>query len=102
MKTQTAVWIMVVLLVAPLLPDVAPSPAFAFYCGGQLLEVGDSMESVMANCGPPTFNEGNIWFYNQGSASFTTKIVFFSGKITAIEEGDYGYGGQTAPSKPSQ
>jgi hypothetical protein len=63
------------------------------------VEVGDSMESVMANCGPPTLSEGETWFYNQGSASFTTKIVFFNGRITAIEEGDYGFATPTAPSQ---
>jgi hypothetical protein len=99
---------MVVLLVAPLLPGVAPSPASAFYCDGHLVQVGDTVDSLYSYCGPPTVKltpreeGGETWFYNQGSSQFQTKIGIFGGKITAIEEGDYGYGTPTAPSKPSQ
>jgi len=105
MKTQPAILTMAVLLVTLLLPVFAPQPALAFYCGGRLVEVGDSVESLYANCGAPSLKltprttGGETWFYNQGSSQFMTKITVFAGKIIAIEEGDYGYGSPTSSSK---
>jgi hypothetical protein len=102
MKTQPAIVTMAVLLVAFLLPVVAPQPALAFYCGGKLVEVGDSVERLYQNCGAPSLKltpretGGETWFYNQGSSQFVTKITIFAGKITAIEEGDYGFGSPTS------
>lgn len=89
---------MAILLVTLLFPVFAPQPALAFYCGGHLVEVGDSVENLYGNCGAPSLKltpretGGETWFYNQGSSQFVTKITIFGGKITAIEEGDYGYG----------
>jgi hypothetical protein len=105
MKTRPAVLTMAVLLVTLLLPIFAPQAALAFYCGGNLVQVGDSVESLYANCGPPTLKltpqttGGEVWFYNEGSSQFMTKITVFAGKIIAIEEGDYGSG---SPSSSSQ
>jgi hypothetical protein len=105
MKTQAAVLTMAVLLVALLLPALAPKPALAFYCGGHLVEVGESVENLYGDCGPPSLkltpreSGGETWFYNQGSSQFVTKITIFAGKIIAIEEGDYGFGSATPSSK---
>jgi len=96
---------MAVLVVTLLLPVFVPQPALAFYCGGRLVDVGDSMESLYASCGPPSLRltprttGGEVWFYNQGSSQFQTKITIFAGKIIAIEEGDYGYGSSLPSSK---
>jgi hypothetical protein len=81
-----------------LLPVLMPEPALAIYCGVNLVQVGDSIDSLYANCGPPTLKltpreeGGETWFYNQGPSQFQVKIQIFNGKITAIEEGDYGPG----------
>lgn len=105
MKTQPAILTMAVLFVTLLLPVSAPQPALAFYCGGSLVEVGDSVESLFAKCGAPSLKltprttGGETWFYNQGSSQFMTKITVFAGKIIAIEEGDYGYGSSTPSSQ---
>jgi hypothetical protein len=105
MKTQSANVAMAVLLVTLLLSLVASQPTLAFYCGGHLVEVGDSADSLYASCGAPTLKltpreeGGETWFYNQGASQFQTKIVIFNGKITAIEEGDYGYGAPTPPAQ---
>ncbi len=105
MKTQAAVLTMAVVLVTLLLPTFAPQPALAFYCGGHLVEVGDSVENLYASCGAPSLKltprttGGETWFYNQGSSQFMTKITVFAGKIIAIEEGDYGYGSSTPSSQ---
>ena len=96
---------MAVLLVTLLLPALAPRPALAFYCGGNLVQVGDSIETLYGSCGAPTFKltprttGGEVWFYNQGSSQFQTKITIFAGKIIAIEEGDYGYGSSNPSSQ---
>jgi len=96
---------MAVVLITLLLPVYPPQPALAFYCGGHLVDVGDSIESLYASCGPPSLkltsqeSGGEVWFYNQGSSQFMTKITIFAGKITAIEEGDYGFGTQPPPSQ---
>jgi hypothetical protein len=105
MKTQAAVLTMAVLLVTLLLSVFAPQPALALYCGGNLVQVGDSIESLYASCGPPSLKlppgetGGEVWFYNEGGSQFVTKITIFAGKIIAIEEGDYGSG---SPAPPSQ
>jgi hypothetical protein len=107
MKTKAAVLTLAATFVVLFLPVVAPTPAFAFYCGGYLVQVGDDVNTLYANCGPPDLKltgreeGGETWFYNEGSSQFQTKIVIFGGKVTAIQEGDYGYGTQTAP-QPSQ
>jgi hypothetical protein len=105
MKTRPPVFAMAVLLVTLLLPVLMPEPALAFYCGGNLVQVGDSIDSLYANCGPPTLKltpreeGGETWFYNQGPSQFQVKIQIFNGKITAIEEGDYGPGFLPPPSQ---
>jgi hypothetical protein len=102
MKTQAAVLILTAFVLALVLPVVAPSPAFAFYCDGHLVQVGDSVESLYANCGAPTVKltpreeGGETWIYNQGSSDFQIKVSIFNNQVTAIEQGNYGYG----PSKP--
>jgi hypothetical protein len=105
MKTQPAILTMAILLVTLLFPVFAPQPALAFYCGGHLVEVGDSVENLYGNCGAPSLKltpretGGETWFYNQGSSQFVTKITVFAGKIIAIEEGDYGFGTPSPSSK---
>jgi hypothetical protein len=105
MKSQPAILTLAVLLATLLLPVFGARPALAFYCGGHLVQVGDTMESLYENCGPPTLKltpreeGGETWFYSEGPSQFVIKINIFDGKITAIEEGDYGPG---FPPPPSQ
>jgi hypothetical protein len=105
MKTQVAVLIVAALVLILIVPLVAPSPAFAFYCDGHLVQVGDSVESLYASCGAPTVKlmpreeGGETWIYNQGSSDFQIKISIFNGQITAIEQGNYGYGPSNPPSQ---
>jgi hypothetical protein len=102
-RTRAATLVMAVLLVTGMLAGVAPDPAFALRCGTKLVSVGDSIDSLYGNCGPPTFKltpleqGGETWFYNRGAARFMTKILIFGGKITAIEEEDYGIAGPVIP-----
>ncbi len=105
MKTLGRVLIVAVVLVMGFLAGVVPDRAFAFRCGTSSVEVGDSVAELFKKCGPPTFKQtprqtgAETWWYNQGSARFITKVVIFGGKITAIEEEDYGIAGPLIPAK---
>jgi hypothetical protein len=105
MKTQAALLIVAVVLVMGLLVGVVPDRAFAFRCGTSIVEVGDSVSDLFKKCGPPTFKQtprqtgAETWWYNQGAARFITKVVIFGGKITAIEEEDYGIAGPVIPAR---
>jgi hypothetical protein len=105
MKTRRAVLIVGVVLVVGLLSGVVADRAFAFRCGTSNVEAGDSVADLFKKCGPPTFKQtprqtgAETWWYNQGAARFITKVVIFGGKITAIEEEDYGIAGPVIPAK---
>ena len=105
MKTRAAALIVAVVLVLGLLLGLVPDRAFAFRCGTSNVEVGDSVADLFKKCGPPSFRQtprqtgAETWWYNQGAARFITKVVVFGGKITAIEEEDYGIAGPVIPAK---
>ena len=105
MKTQVAGLIVAVILVMALLVGLVPDRAFAFRCGTSLVEAGDSVADLFKKCGPPTYRQtpreagAETWWYNQGAARFMTKVVIFGGRITAIEEEDYGIAGPVIPAK---
>jgi hypothetical protein len=105
MKIQAAILIVAVVLAMGLLVGVVPDQALAFRCGTRTVSVGDSVADLFKNCGPPTFKQtpretgAETWWYNQGSARFITKVVIFGGKITAIEEEDYGIAGPVIPAR---
>jgi hypothetical protein len=105
MKTQAAGLIVAVILGVAFLVGLVPDRAFAFRCGTSIVEVGDSVANLLKKCGPPTYRQspsearGETWWYNQGAARFITKVVVFGGKITAIEEEDYGIAGPVIPAK---
>jgi hypothetical protein len=105
MKTHGAVLIVAVVLVMSLLVGAVPDRAFALRCGTSSVEVGDSVSDLFKKCGQPTFKQtprqtgAETWWYNQGSARFITKVVIFGGKITAIEQEDYGIAGPAIPAK---
>jgi uncharacterized protein DUF2845 len=94
------------------------SPLFAqpFQCPGGIVNIGDTREAVVAQCGPPTavqewdqvrtqemeFADGGFaepaivypqqeWIYNYGPTRFTTIVRFRDGRVSQILEGAYGY-----------
>jgi len=105
MKTQTAVFIVVLIFVAATLVVTGPSWADSIRCGTNLVNSGDSVSDLFKKCGPPTFRQtpreagAETWWYNQGAARFMTKVVIFGGRITAIEVEDYGIAGPVIPAK---
>jgi hypothetical protein len=57
--------------------DLMPVPASqtaGFRCGGQIIDVGMSLNKVQEYCGPPTENTGDRWIYNRGPDQFTIII----------------------------
>jgi hypothetical protein len=105
MKTRATGLVVAVILVVGFLVGLVPDRAFAFHCGTSLVEVGDSIANLLKKCGPPTYRQtsgearGETWWYNRGAARFITKVVVFGGKITAIEQEDYGIAGPVIPAK---
>jgi hypothetical protein len=105
MKARGAVLIVAVVFVLGLLAGLVPDRAFAFRCGTSSVEAGDSVSDLFKKCGPPTYKQiprqtgAETWWYNRGSARFVTKVVIFGGKITAIEEEDYGIAGPVIPAR---
>ncbi len=83
-------------------------PCHAFFCGGGVVTEGDTQIEVLKRCGPPTFQTapdkiyigrgGYVrqttviqWIYNPGPRQFIRTVTFVGGRVTDIEEGDYGY-----------
>jgi len=83
-------------------------PGHAFFCDGGVVTQGNTQIEVLKRCGPPTFrtvpdkiyiNRGGYviettmtqWIYNPGPRQFIRTITFVGGRVTDIEEGDYGY-----------
>jgi hypothetical protein len=103
MKTQATGLIVALILVMGSLVALVPDRAFAFSCGTSAVTAGDSVANLLKKCGPPTYRQtspegrGETWWYNEGAARFITKVVIFGGKITAIEEEDYGIAGPVIP-----
>jgi hypothetical protein len=102
MKRTAGVSLLAVILVAATLLVTSPGWAESIRCGTRLVEVGDSAETLVEACGPPTYRVvahytgGESWYYNRGSEQFTKKVVTLGGKILAIE--DQGYGVTIPPS----
>ena len=105
MKRQAVILIVAVVVAMGLLVGVVPDRALAFRCGTSNVEAGDSVSDLFKKCGEPSFKQtprqtgAETWWYNQGCARFITKVVIFGGKITAIEEEDYGIAGPVIPAR---
>jgi len=104
MKARIALLIVAVFLGTSILALMTePARADTIRCGTKMVEVGESLETLMATCGPPTYRVtghetgGESWYYNRGSAQFMMKVVTLGGKITAIEQGDYGVSAPVGP-----
>jgi hypothetical protein len=83
-------------------------PCHAFFCDGGVVAEGDSQIEVLKRCGLPSFQTepdrvytGGVgyirqttivqWIYNPGPRRFIRTITFVGGRVSDIEEGDYGY-----------
>ena len=84
------------------------TPCNALICDGGIVSDGDTQVDVLRRCGPPTFvtqpdkiytdwgdsvRQTTVvhWIYNLGPGKFIRTITFTGGRVTDIEEGDYGY-----------
>jgi hypothetical protein len=64
---------------------------FAMRCGNALVLTGDQQVEVLGKCGEPDFITVEGWAYNFGPDQFIHYLRFASGRLTAIELGDYGW-----------
>lgn len=102
---------------------VGPHLAFGgagFRCGGRIIDVGDTSDYVLHQCGEPSNveerterfatnyrtlypedqegynyilneNQIEIWTYNLGPTQFIRYLTFRNGKLIDIKTGGYGY-----------
>ena len=69
----------------------------SFRCGTGVIQLGDSNDRVLAECGPPTEKENlggeliEIWIYNRGSTDFRYRLKFREGSLEQIIRGDRGF-----------
>jgi hypothetical protein len=77
------------------------SNAAAMRCGTELVNEGDTQYDVETKCGRPTFVEQNRWSYNTGSQTFTEILYFSDGRLTLIENGQYGGTGSWPSQQPA-
>ena len=69
----------------------------SFRCGTGVIQLGESNDRVLAECGPPTEKENlggeplEIWVYNRGSTDFMYRLKFREGSLEQIIRGDRGF-----------
>jgi hypothetical protein len=106
---------LIVLLV--LLFCVGVSHAYALRCGNRLVNVGDSLSTVLRKCGEPMTTEQRViyraqlgqdavtdslrpvyvpvvievWLYNFGPKRFMQELSFEAGRLITIEPLEYGF-----------
>ena len=84
------------------------TPCNAIICDGGIVSEGDTQDDVLRRCGAPTVltqpdktypdwddsvRQTTVihWIYILGPGKFIRTITFTGGRVTDIEEGDYGY-----------
>jgi hypothetical protein len=84
------------------------TPCNALICDGGIVSEGDTQDDVLKRGGPPTFvtqpdksytdwddsarqTAVIYWIYNLGPRKFIRTITFRGGRVSDIEEGDYGH-----------
>lgn len=100
------VTLMLIVLLATVLFQAAPSPAWArsvsrFECGSRLVSVGDSRYEVLAKCGEPSWRDaweeerlervGGVP-YIDGSPYYASRVPIFTNVHVLIEEWVYNRG----------
>jgi len=80
-----------ILTAGPVLAETVLGPV---RCGTKLVQVGDTKDHVLANCGKPTSIEPGsdggveVWYYDRGSGRFSGYLRFSGPKLMSIERSD--------------
>jgi hypothetical protein len=65
---------------------VLADPAESIRCGENVIEVGDSVVTVMEKCGTPTHKDGNVWFYDLGAGESIKVFHMENEQVDSMEE----------------
>jgi hypothetical protein len=90
------------LVLAVFLTLIQGSASASFYCGADIIEVGDTSMEILKNCGERDYREllgftengGHIkierWYYDLGSHRLIRVLTLEGGVLTDIDKGEYG------------
>jgi hypothetical protein len=67
---------------------VLADPAESIRCGENVIEVGDSVVTVMEKCGTPTHKDGTVWFYDLGPGESIKVFHMENEQVDSMEEMD--------------
>lgn len=88
-------WVVIAVILPMLLPINAN--ADSMQCNGNLISSGDTVQTVLQNCGEPTSRNGNQWIYQSPNEEGLSNIVTFTGGVVdSISAGNFP-GFQTTP-----
>ncbi len=86
---------------------LAPQISMAFYCGHQLVSIGDTTYEVQSKCGPPVFVDhadslcarrsgpaSEVWTYDFGPSDLVHMAMFLDGRLHKVKTGGYGIKGR--------
>jgi hypothetical protein len=120
MKNRPICCSFLILLILVCLSPISAFGGAGFRCGGRIIDVGNTRDYVLHQCGEPSnkeerterlatnfrtrypedlegynyiLNENRIevWTYNLGPTQFIRYLTFRNGKLIKIKTGDYGY-----------
>jgi hypothetical protein len=78
------------LIAVVLLAAASGVSADSMECNGNLVSSGDSMQTVLQNCGEPTSRNGDQWIYQPPNQDVPPNVVTFSnGLVDTITEGNF-------------
>ena len=81
-------WMGIVVML--LLTVTTPVNADSMECNGNLVSTGDTMQTVLQNCGEPTTRNGDQWIYRSPNQDDLSTIVTFSGGLVdSISVGNF-------------
>lgn len=99
---------------------ISASSAYAFRCGGALVDLGDSKVEVLVKCGEPdwrtqwsevfisdaalvtsygVFSEKERWLYNLGPRRFMRILLFENGRLVNVTTGERGFPDSGVPER---
>ncbi|UCG14009.1 MAG: DUF2845 domain-containing protein [Deltaproteobacteria bacterium] len=96
MKKVSYALVLAMVLISILVLTAVPISA-QFRCGTRLIQVGETKSKILSSCGAPTLKDygsrggGEVWTYNLGPTRRMRILRFTGDKLTAVENGDYGF-----------
>lgn len=81
-------WVVIAVILPMLLP--INSSADSMQCNGNVIASGDTVQTVLQNCGEPTARKGNQWIYQSPNQDNLSNLVTFTGGVVdSIRAGNF-------------